>query len=91
MKLIFGLFTILVIVCLTITLPRSMAEPQSAARPLVVEGYNCVHEYNALLLNAKAALQRGDRVEALNLLQGAKRTASQCPDLQEPQESMVLS
>ena len=68
-----------------------MAAFHSTAEARVVSGHDCVDEYNALLLKAKAALKRGDRAGALNLLRGAKRTASQCPDLQEPQEALVLA
>ena len=91
MKLTFWLLAILVVAGLTIALPRITAEPRSVARAQAVSGHGCVDEYNALLLNAKSALKRGDRATALNLLQGARRMASQCPGLQEPQESLVLS
>ena len=91
MKLTFWLLAILVVAGLTIALPRIMAEPRSTARAQAVSEHGCVDEYNALLLSAKSALKRGDRTTALNLLKGARRMASQCPDLQEPQESLVLS
>jgi hypothetical protein len=91
MKITFWVLAILVVAGLTIALPRIMAGPRPTARAQAISGHGCVDEYNALLLSAKAALKRGDRANARNLLQGAKRTASQCPDLQEPQESLVLS
>jgi hypothetical protein len=91
MKLTFWLLAILVVAGLTIAQPRIVAEPRSTARAQAVSGHGCVDEYNALLFSAKSALKRGDRATALNLLQGARRMASQCPDLQEPQESLVLS
>jgi hypothetical protein len=90
MKLTFGLLAI-VGAGLTIALPRIMAASQSAVHVQAVSSHGCVDEYNALLLSAKAALKKGDRATALSLLQGAKRKASQCPDLQEPEESQVLA
>jgi hypothetical protein len=91
MKLTFGLLAILVVAGLAIALTCITAGTRATARAQAVSGHGCVDEYNALLLSAKAALKRGDRATALNLLQGARRMASRCPDLQEPQESLVLS
>ena len=91
MKFTYWLLATLVVGGLTIALLLMMAEPRSTARAQTVSRHGCVDEYNALLLSAKSALKRGDRATALNLLQGGRRMSSQCPDLQEPQESLVLS
>jgi hypothetical protein len=91
MKLTFWLLAIFVVAGLTTALPGILAEPPITPRAQAVSGHGCVDAYNTLLLSAKSALKRGDRATALNLLQGARRTASQCPDLQEPEESLVLS
>jgi hypothetical protein len=74
------------------SLPRLCAEgPDGSFAAESRDGYSCVDRYNALLVQAKSSLVKGDRGAAINSLMAARIQLRTCQELEERNSTVAVA